>query len=264
MAVGLVGWEIAQQLTHSHRLPLIQREQVTGWVLLLVVAVLATRVVPGVRWGAGVAGVVGAAATTVMAYALDEAIRLGWAATAGHGEAQPTSLLLRVVLALAAGVVATVLLRGSAGGALLPGSQVQRLAEVAWRVLGVASAGFLGFSLFFAAYYLGLKVAADASSRSAFEQGLRMTLTDVVVAIVLLAVLLRPARLRLPDAVFLVAGGLVGYPLYTVVLVVVRGALPSRGFGELTIAALAVGAGLAFWAARSNRHGDSVPFVSAG
>ena len=79
----------------------------------------------------------------------------------------------------------------------------------------------------------------------------------MVVSIVVLAVLLRPARLRLPDAAFLVAAGVVGYPLGTLAMVVVRGVLPSGRFLWQTVAALAVGVGLAFWAVRSNRHVDA-------
>jgi hypothetical protein len=261
MAVGLVGWEVARQ--HSHGLSLIQWEQVAGWVLLLLVAVLAARVVPGVRWAAGIAGVVGVAATTVMAYALDEAIRLGWAAAVGHGGAGPTSLLLRLVTALAAGLVATTLLRASAGGALLPADTVQRLAEVAWRVLAVASAGILGFALFFMVEYADQLVGAAAPTRSFFVQGVRVTLPDVVVSIVVLALVSRPARLRLPDAAFLAAAGLVGYPLYNVAMVVVRGTLPSGRFLWLTVAALVVGVALAVWAVRSKLRVDAARLVSA-
>lgn len=261
MATGLVGWHVA--LVLSRAVSALQLEQVQGWALLLGVAVLAARVVPGVRWSAGVAGVIGVALTTVVAYEVDEAIRLGWAAVAGHAGAQPTSMLLRVVTALAAGLVATVLLRGSAGGVLLPGNRVQPLAEVVWRVVAVATAGFLGFSLYFAASYADLMVGANASTRSFSGQGLRITLPDVVVSIVVLAVLLRPAQLRLPDAAFLVAAGVVGYPLDTLAMVVVRGVLPSGRFLWQTVAALAVGVGLAVWAARSNREVDVAPFVSA-
>ncbi len=261
MAVGLVGWEVARQ--HSHVPTLILREQVIGWVLLLLVAVLAARVVPGVRSAAGIAGVVGVAATTVMAYALDEAIRLGWAVAVGHGGARPTSFLLRLVTALAAGLVATTLLRGSVGGALLPADTVQKLAEVVWRVVAVASAGILGFALFFMAEYADQLVGAAAPTRSFFAQGVRVTLPDVVVSIVVLALVSRPARLRLPDAAVLAASGLVGYPLYTVALVVVRGTLPSGRFLWLTVAALAVGIALAVWAARCRFRVDAARLVSA-
>ena len=235
-----------------------------GWALLLVVAVLAARVVPGVRWGAGVAGVLGVALTTVTAFAVAEVIRLGWATVGSHTGVEVTSLLLRVATAIVAGLVATVLLRGSAGGVLLTGRPAQPLAEVTGRVVAVAAAGFLGFSLYFAASWADLMVGANASTRSLSGQGLRLTLSDVVVSIVVLAVLLRPARLRLPDAALLVAAGVVGYPLGTLAMVVVRGVLPSGRFFWQTVAALAVGVGLAFWAARSNRHVDATPFVSAG
>jgi hypothetical protein len=262
MAVGLEGWHLAPVVVRA--VAMVQLEQVQGWALLLVVAVLAARVVPGVRWGAGVAGVIGVALTTVMAYAVDEVIRLGWATVGSHTGVQVTSLLLRVATAIAAGLVATMLLRGSAGGVLLPGRPAQPLAGVTGRVAVVATAGFLGFSLYFAASWADLMVGANASTRSFSGQGLRLTLPDVVVSIVVLAVLLRPARLGLPDAAFLVAAGVVGYPLSTLAMVVVRGVLPSGWFLWQTVAALAVGVGLAFWSARSNRHVDAAPFVSAG
>jgi hypothetical protein len=262
MAVGLEGWHLAPMVVRA--MSRVQLEQLQAWALLLVVAVLAARVVPGVRWGAGVVGVIGVALTTVMAYAVDEAIRLGWAIVGSHTGVQVTSLVLRVATAVATGLVATMLLRGSAGGVLLPGRPVQPLAVVTGRVVAVAAAGFLGFSLYFAASWADLMVGANASTRSLSGQGLRLTLSDVVVSIVVLAVLLRPARLRLPDAAFLVAAGVVGYPLGTLAMVAVRGVLPSGQFLWQTVAALAVGVGLALWAARSNRHVDAAPFVSAG
>lgn len=261
MAAGLVGWHVA--LVLSRAVGALQLEQVQGWALLLGVAVLAARVVPGVRWGAGIAGVVGVAAATVVVYTLDEAIRLVWAAVASHAGAQPTSMLLRVVTALAAGLVATVLLRGSTGGVLLPGGPAQPLAEVVRRVVAVAAAGFMGFSLYFVASWADQMIGATASTRSFVGRGLQLTLPDVLVSIVLLAVLLRPARLRLPDATLLVAAGLVGYPLGSLAMVVVRGVPPSGRFLWLTVAALAMGAGLALWAVRSNRQVDVAPFVSA-
>lgn len=262
MAVGLLGWHLAPVVVRA--VSSVQPEQVQGWAFLLVVAVLAARVVPGERWGAGVAGVIGVALTTVMAFAVAEVIRLGWATVGGHPGVPVASLLLWVATAVAAGLVATVLLRGSAGGVLLPGRPAQRLAEVTRRVVAVAAAGFLGFSLYFAASYADLMVGATASTRSFSGQGLRLTLSDAVVSLVVLAALMRPARLRLPDAAFLVAAGVVGYPLETLAMVVVRGVLPSGRFLWQTVAALVVGIGLAVWAALSNRHVDAAPFVSAG
>lgn len=263
MASGLVGWQIAPVLIRAAST--VQPEQVQGWALLLVGAALAARAVPGVRWVAGIAGVIGVAATTVAAYALDEAIRLGWAAVAGHTQAQPAlpaMMLLRLATALAAGLVATALLRSSAGGVLLPGVPVRRLAEVAWRVVAVAAAGVLGFSLFFSAFYAEQVVGATASTRSLVEQGLRVTLPDLVASIVVLAAVHRPARLPIPDAAFLGAAGLVAYPLYVLAMAVVRGALPSGPLIGLTLASVAVGVGLAVWWVRSNRRVDAARLVS--
>ena len=150
-------------------------------------------------------------------------------------------------------VVASVLLRASTGGVLLPGRPVQSVRPAVLRVIALGAASTVGTSLFGAAAVVVPELLAANQPRSFVAEEVRVTLVTTVVSLAVLAAVARPARLRRPDAVVLVAAGLVSYPLFLLTSIPLARTWPSASLMVLLALALALGVASTVWMARSRR-----------
>ena len=249
MGLGVPGWELVR--TWNLREIVGHVPELEALALLLVVAVVAARAVPGLRWGAAVAGVVGVAVASAGAFAAADWLPLAWHTLTGHRVAGSTSLLPALVITLVAVPVAAVLLRASTGGALLPGQPVASVAPVVSRVVATGAASLVGVALFVAADLLVSELVGAHPPASYVTEEVRLTAVTLVVGLAVLLAVARPGRLRRSDGVVLLAAGLVAYPLSTLAYVPVRGAWPSGLWPGLIALALLLGGALSLWATGS-------------
>ena len=261
MGLGVPGWELVR--TWSPREIVGQVPELEALALLLVVAVVAARAVPGLRWGAAVAGVAGVAVASAGAFAASDWLPLAWHTLTGHRAAGWTFLLLTLVTTVVAVPVAAVLLRASTGGALLPGQPVQSVAPVVSRVVAIGAASLVGVSLFVAADLLVSELVGAYQSASFVAEEVRVAAVTIGVGLAVLLVVARPGRLRRSDGVVLLAAGLVGYPLLMLAYVPVRGTWPSGLWSGLIALALLLGGALSLWATRPE-HREHRPDPVAG
>jgi hypothetical protein len=260
VALGVVGWNLA--LT-GPQVTMVQVHELETLALLLVVGLLAAGAVPGVRWGAAVAGMVGVACASVMAFAAADSLRVVWDILTAHTALGRTGLLVTVPAAVVCAVVASVLLRESAGGVLLPGRPVQPVRPAALRVIALGAASTVGTSLFGAAAVVVPELLAANQPRSFVAEEVRVTLVTTVLSLAVLAAVARPARLRRPDAVVLVAAGLVSYPLFLLTTIPLAHTWPPASLMVLLAMALALGVATTVWMARS-RHSERCAETVAG
>lgn len=252
MAVGLVGCSFAIA-GGSHQVTMVQVRQLWALALLLVVGLLTAWAVPGVRWRAAVAGVVGVTGASVMAFTAADALRAVWDILTAHTALGHTGLLVTLPATLVSAVVASALLRTSTGGALLPGRPVQSVRPAALRVIALGAAITAGTSLLFAASLLGEQLLSANQPRPFVAEDVRVTVVTTVMSLAVLAMVGGPARLRRPDAVVLVAAGLVAYPLFLLTAIPFVRIWPSPSLMVLLALALAVGVASTVWMARSRR-----------
>ena len=250
VALGVVGWNLVLE---GHQVTMVQVHVLEALALLLVVGLLAAEAVPGVRWGVAVAGMVGVACASVMAFAAADALRVVWDIVTAHTELRQTGLLVTVPATVVSAVVASVLLRASTGGALLPGRPVQSVRPAVLRVIALGAASTVGTSLFGAAAVVVPELLAANQPRSFVAEEVRVTLVTTVLSLAVLAAVARPARLRRPDAVVLVAAGLVSYPLFLLTAIPFSRTWPSAALMVLLALALALGVASTVWMARSRR-----------
>ena len=248
VAVGLNGWVTSLNL----RIQGIARPQLEVLAGLLALGVLAARAVPGVRWVAAFAGVVATSAAFVAATAAD------WVAHHLRQRGLPVSVVASPsrLLLTAAGVVvlwalAAVLLRSSDG--LLPGRAIGSVRHGAVRAVAVGGATWLGGALVGATltvvgYFHG---NPDRIPGSVFHSYVKTLLVDLVVWVLVVTIVSRPAGLRARDAAFLGGAGLVGYPLYRLLLSLLQGPpLVPDLWLAVNATALAAGLFLGLWATR--------------
>ena len=247
VALGVVGWNLVRA---GHQATMVQVRELETLALLLVVGLLAAGAVPGVRWRAAVAGMVGVTCASVMAFTAADALRVVWDILTAHTALGHTGLLVTVPAALVSAVVASALLRASTGGALLPGRPVQSVRPAVLRVIALGAASTVGTSLFGAAAVVVPELLAANQPRSFVAEEVRVTLVTTVVSLAVLAAVARPARLRRPDAVVLVAAGLVSYPLFLLASIPVARTWPSASLIVLMALALLLGGALSLWATR--------------
>jgi hypothetical protein len=252
VALGVVGWNLVWA---GHQVTMVQVRELEALALLLVVGLLAAGAVPGVRWGAAVAGMVGVTCASVMAFAAADALRVVWDIVTAHTELRQTGLLVTVPAAVVSAVVASALLRASTGGALLPGRPVQSVRPAVLRVIALGAASTVGTSLFVAAAVVVPELLAANQPRSFVAEDVRVTALTLVLSLaVLVAVAVaRPARLRRPDAVVLVAAGLVSYPLFLLTSIPLAHTWPPASLMVLLALALAIGVATTVAMARSRR-----------
>ena len=251
VALGVVGWNLVRA---GHQPTMVQvRELETLALLLLVVGLLAAGAVPGVRWRAAVAGMVGVTCASVMAFTAADALRVVWDILTAHTALGHTGLLVTIPATLVSAVVASALLRASTGGPLLPGRPVQSVRPAVLRVIALGTASTVGTSLFVAAAVVVPELLAANQPRSFVAEEVRVTLVTTVVSLAVLAAVARPARLRRPDAVVLVAAGLAAYPLFLLASITFARTWPSASLLVLLALALALGVATTVWMARSRR-----------
>jgi len=142
-----------------------------------------------------------------------------------------------------------VLLRHSDG--LLPGPAVRSVRRGAVRAVAVGAATWLGATLAFAAltvagYFHGNRIPA-----SVFHSFVTTLLVGLVVWTLVAIVVSRPAGLQARDAAFVGGAGLVGYPLYLLLLSLLQGRpLVPDLWLVVNVTALAAGLAAGLWATR--------------
>jgi hypothetical protein len=250
VALGVVGWNLVWA---GHQVTMVQVRELEALALLLVVGLLAAGAVPGVRWGAAVAGMVGVTCASVMAFAAADALRVVWDIVTAHTELRQTGLLVTVPATVVSAVVASALLRASTGGALLPGRPVQSVRPAVLRVIALGAASTVGTSLFVAAAVVVPELLAANQPRSFVAEDVRVTALTLVLSLAVLVAVARPARLRRPDAVVLVAAGLVSYPLFLLTSIPLAHTWPPASLMVLLALALAIGVATTVAMARSRR-----------
>jgi hypothetical protein len=209
VALGLNGWVTSFSLRSAGRL---QLEVVAGFLVLVVVAALG---VPGVRWVAAVAGVVATAAAFSAATSMDWFVHHLWHRTV---LASGSRLLLTAGGVVVLWALAAVLLRYSDG--LLPGPAIRSVRRGALRAVPVGAAALLGVTLVGATLTVAgyLHGNPDRISSSVFHSYVKTLLVDLVVWGLVVTIVSRPAGLRARDVAFVGGAGLVGYPLYLLLL----------------------------------------------
>lgn len=247
VGLGVVGWDLALTGPQVTRVAL---SEFAALALLLVVGLLSARAMPGVRWRAALTGMVGVACASVMASAAAAALRVVWDILTARTALGHTGPLVSLPAAVVSAVVASVLLRASTGGVLLPGRPVQSVRPAVLRVIALGAASTVGTSLFFAAAVVVPELLAANQPRSFAAEEVRVTLVTTVLSLAVLAAVARPARLRRPDAVVLVAAGLVSYPLFLLASIPVARTWPSASLIVLMALALLLGGALSLWATR--------------
>jgi hypothetical protein len=246
VAVGLDGWVTSFSLRSAGR---PQLELVVGFLVLAVAAALA---VPGVRWVAAFAGVV---ATTA---AFSAATSADWVAhhLRQHGVpaylvASPNRLLLTAAAVVVLWALSAVLLRYSDG--LLPGPAIRSVRRGAVRAVAVGAATWLGATLAFATltvvgYFHG---NPDRIPGGVFHSYVKTLLVGLVVWTLVVTVVSRPAGLRARDVAFVGSAGLVGYPLYLLLLSLLQGRpLVPDLWLVVNVIAFAAGLAVGLWATR--------------
>ena len=246
VAVGLDGWVTSFSLRSAGR---PQLEVVVGFLAL---GVLAAAAVPAVRWVAAFAGVVATSAAFSAATAADwVAHHLRQHGSPAYLVASPSRLLLTAAAVVVLWVLAAVLLRYSDG--LLPGPAIRSVRRGAVRAVAVGAATWLGSTLAFATLTVAgyLHGNPDRIPGGVFHSYVKTLLVDLVVWGLVVIVVSRPAGLRARDAAFVGSAGLVGYPLYGLLLSLLQGR-PLVPDVWLVVNVVAVAAGLlvGLWATR--------------